>query len=77
MDDTTFEQMKQAKEYFHATVMTIPGVHGTSIGVKRTKGKPTGQLAICVHLTEKRTLSTIPPEEQIPLEVDGFPTDII
>jgi hypothetical protein len=77
MDDITFEQMKQAKEYFHATAMTIPGVHGTSIGVKRIKGKPTGQLAICVHLTRKRTLASIPPEEQIPLEVEGFPTDII
>ena len=77
MDDTTFEQMKQSKEYFHATAMMIPGVHGTSIGVKRVKGKPTGQLAICVHLTRKRSLASIPPEETIPLEVDGFITDVI
>ncbi len=77
MDDMTFEQMKQAKEYFHATAMTIPGVHGTSIGIKRIGGKPTGQLAICVHLSRKRASATIPAEEQIPLEVDGFPTDVI
>ncbi|MCC2954382.1 S1 family peptidase [Massilia sp. IC2-477] len=77
MDDPKFEQMKQAKEYFHATAMTIPGVHGTSIGVKRVDGKPTDQLAICVHLTRKRPLATIPPDEQIPLEVDGFMTDVI
>ena len=77
MDDTTFEQMKQSKEYFHATAMMIPGVHGTSIGVKRVKGKPTGQLAICVHLTRKRSLASIPPDETIPLEVDGFITDVI
>lgn len=77
MDDTTFEQMKQAKEYFHATAMTIPGVHGTSIGVKRVNGKPTGELAICVHLTRKRSLASIPAEEQIPIDVDGFPTDVI
>ncbi len=77
MDEATFEQMKQAKEYFHATAMTIPGVHGTSIGVKRVKGRPTGELAICVHLSRKRTPSAIPPDEQIPFEVDGFPTDVI
>ncbi len=77
MDDTTFEQLKQAKEYFHATAITIPGVHGTSIGVKRVEGKPTGQLAICVHLTRKRPWAAIPPEERIPLEVDGFMTDVI
>jgi hypothetical protein len=77
MDEVTFEQMKQAKEFFHATAMTIPGVHGTSIGVKRVGGKPTGQLAICVHLTRKRAPATIPASEQIPVEVDGFPTDVI
>jgi len=77
MDDISFEQMKQAKEYFHATAMMVPGVHGTSIGIKRVRGMPTGQLAICVHLTRKRALSAIPPDEQIPLEVDGFPTDVI
>lgn len=77
MDETTFEQIKQAKEYFHATAMKIPGVHGTSIGIKRAKGVPTGQLAICVHLTRKRALASIPQEEQIPIEVDGFVTDVI
>jgi len=77
MDETTFEQMKQAKEYFHATAMTIPGVHGTSIGVKRVQGKLTDQLAICIHLTRKRPLGTIPLEELLPLEVDGFLTDVI
>lgn len=77
MDELTFEQMKQSKEYFHAAAMMIPGVHGTSIGVKRIGGKPTGQLAICVHLNRKRTLASIPPEEQIPVEVDGFPIDVI
>lgn len=77
MDELTFEQMKQAKEFFHATAMTIPGVHGTSIGVKRVNGRPTGELAICVHLTRKRSLATIPASEQIPVEVDGFMTDVI
>jgi hypothetical protein len=77
MDDMRFEQMKQAKEYFHAAAMTIPGVHGTSIGVKRVQGKPTGELAICVHLGRKRGLASIPQDEQIPVEVDGFPTDVI
>ncbi|MCA1248613.1 S1 family peptidase [Massilia sp. MS-15] len=77
MDDMTFEQMKQAKEYFHATAMTIPGVHGTSIGIKRVRGAPTGRLAICVHIGRKRALDGIAPEHQIPLEIDGFPTDVI
>lgn len=77
MDDQTFEQMKQAKEFFHASAMKIPGVHGTSIGVKRVKGNPTGQLAICVHLGRKRALASIAQDQQIPVEVDGFPTDVI
>src|SRR5690606_35105555 len=55
----------------------IPGVHGTSIGVKRVKGEPTGELAICVHLSRKLPRAAIPGEERIPFEVDGFPTDVI
>lgn len=77
MDEMSFEQMKQAKEYFHAAAMMIPGVHGTSIGVKRVQGKPTGELAICVHLSRKRSLASVPQDQQIPTEVDGFPTDVI
>jgi hypothetical protein len=37
MGDATFDRMKKAKESYHPKAISIPGVHATSIGVKRRK----------------------------------------
>ncbi len=77
MDTATFERMKEAQERYHATAMKIPGVHGTSIGLKSVGGKLTRKFAIVIHLTKKRPAAEVPPDERIPKQIDGFPTDVI
>jgi hypothetical protein len=77
MGDATFERMKKAKENYHPKAMSIPGVHATSIGVKRVAGKPTDTLAIVVHVREKKSLDDVPLGERISKEIEGFPTDVI
>src|SRR5690349_11465933 len=77
MDNATFEKMKAAQENFHRQAMNIPGVHGTSVGIKRRAGELTREFAICIHVDHKRPLADVPASERIPDEIDGFPTDVI
>lgn len=77
MDDATYEKMKKAQEAYHPRAMSIPGVHGTSIGLKRVAGKLTNTFAIHIHLTKKRPLDDVAADERIPEEIEGFPTDVI
>lgn len=77
MDSKTFDDMKAAQERFHPKLMAIPGVHGTSIGLKEVDGKLTDTFAIRVHLTRKRPVSQVPAAERVPAEIEGFQTDLI
>lgn len=77
MNNATFEKMAKARERYHATAMRIPGVHGTSVGLKHVDGELTREFAIVIHLTKKRPAKDVPPNERIPKEIDGFPTDVI
>ena len=77
MNDGLYEQMKRAQAGFHDQAMTIPGVHGTSIGKKHVAGEAAPTFAILVHLSKKKALEDVPVSERIPKQIGGFPTDVI
>jgi len=77
MDKTTYEKIKAAQENYHPTAMNIPGVNGTSIGMKQVAGELTDTYALCIHLTKKKPLDEVPSGERIPQEVEGVTTDVI
>jgi len=77
VDTATYDQMTRAQDRYHEQAMTIPGVHGTSIGQKDIAGETTPSLAIVVHVEKKRPLEDLPVSDRIPTSIDGFPTDVI
>lgn len=77
MDKTTYEKIKAAQENYHPKAMNIPGVHGTSIGMKQVAGELTDTYALCIHLTKKKPLDEVPSGERIPQEIEGVTTDVI
>jgi hypothetical protein len=54
-----------------------PGVVAVGLGSKEVGDEPTGELAIKVFVKVKRAPRDVPPEELIPPEIDGIPTDVI
>ena len=54
-----------------------PGVTAVDLGFKWSHGQMTGELAIRVHVQEKRPLSELSEEELFPQEVDGVTVDVI
>ncbi len=77
MDDEQYQRMVRAQEGFHDRAMSIPGVHGTSIGKKYVNGQPTDTFVIVVHVTRKKPLDQVPGGERIPRQFEGFPTDVV
>ena len=60
-----------------AVANTAFNAHGVGIGDKRVDGKLTDQQCIRVYVTQKLAPSLIPPQNLIPKEIDGIPTDVI
>ena len=58
-------------------LMALPGVHGTSVGIKRVRNVPVGIWSLRVHVSVKRPLSEIAPEYRIPATIEGVPTDVL
>ena len=66
-----------AKRAAAATLLSLPGVHGVGLSANIVGGERTGELAIGVIVDEKLPLSELPPDQVIPPEIDGVPTDVI
>jgi hypothetical protein len=60
----------------HAVLSKIPGVFAVGVGHKITGGVDTGRLALNVMVREKKPLASLAPDEVIPLEIEGLPTDV-
>lgn len=57
-------------------LMSIPGVLHVATGVKQVAGHVTGQLGIIVYVSEKRPPANVPPNELVPSQIEGVPTDV-
>ncbi|MGY1685008.1 hypothetical protein ACI8AK_05410 [Geodermatophilus sp. SYSU D00867] len=55
----------------------IPGVRTVGLGAKLVAGEPTPQVSLQILVATKRPLSERNPEEVIPAEMAGVPTDVI
>lgn len=70
------KEIARIKERAEVELLKIPGVHAVGIGSKDVAGKPTGEICIKVFVTRKKALGDIPPNERIPADIDGVPTDV-
>jgi hypothetical protein len=72
----TRASIRPVKERIEDKLLKIPGVGGVDISEKLTHGKPTGELSIVVYVGKKKPKSQLTPEETIPAQIEGIPTDV-
>jgi hypothetical protein len=60
-----------------AAAVARANVHSVGVGEKITKGQPTGQMSLRLHVVQKLPPSLIPTGFELPKEYRGIPTDII
>lgn len=69
--------VRPVKERIEDELLKIPGVVAVDIDRKVTDGKTTDQMAIVVHVREKKSKRALKASEVIPAEIDGVVTDVI
>jgi hypothetical protein len=60
-----------------AALTKIPGVAGVGFGHKEKDGRTTDELSLRVYVRVKKPLSELKPDEVIPPEFEGIPTDVV
>jgi hypothetical protein len=77
MLDLGDERLKAIKEAAMGDLFKIPGVDRVGIGLKMVGGSPSGGIAIRVTLIRKKPEAEVPPDQRVPDEIQGIPTDVI
>lgn len=72
MSSDPFEVKKRARD----ALMRLPNVVGVGVGPKLVDGKPVGEVAIKVYVRRKVPTESLLPEERVPNEIEGVPTDV-
>src|SRR5579871_4215647 len=70
-------RIRAVKEEARNWLLAIPGVHSVAIGAKKVAGKKTSELAIVVFVSRKKPVEELSPQEAIPAEIEGVPTDVV
>lgn len=60
-----------------AQALARANAHAVGVGEKITGGKPTGRLALRIHVIQKLPPALIPPDAMLPREFRDIPTDVI
>lgn len=64
----------EVKRDVEADLLQLPGVTGVGVGYKYVDGRRTDEVAVQVFVAEK---GPVPPDEEIPREINGVKTDVI
>ena len=71
----TVDDLIAIKRQVEQQYLGQPGVTGVDVGYKEVGGVRTDQIAIRVHVEEKKT--RVPAGEKVPTEIDGVVTDVL
>ena len=64
------------KQVYEDELLTKPNVVGVAIGYSQIGGQTTDKLALVVLVTNKVPQTTLKPEDQIPISIEGIPIDV-
>ena len=70
------EHIRRVKEQYEARLLKLANVVGLGIGLKETDGQLTDQLAVIINVAAKKPVADLLPEDIVPPELDGVPTDV-
>ena len=71
----SFEEILARKQEVEDHYLGLPGVTGIDVGFKEVDGQTTNQLAIRVHVAQKK--DRVPVNQRVPADIDGIVTDVL
>jgi hypothetical protein len=76
-DRPTDDELFAIKDRADAYLTTLPNVTSVGLGGRVRRGERINELVLKVHVDTKVPESELPPEERIPPEFEGIPTDVV
>jgi hypothetical protein len=76
-DRLTDEELFAIKDRAHARLTALPNVTSVGIGGRVRGGERINELVLKVHVDTKIPKSELPPDQRIPPEFEGIPTDVV
>lgn len=70
------DKILSVKRIYEDELLAKPNVVGVAIGYRQTGGKITDSLSLVVLVSNKLPQSSLSPEDQIPITLDGIPVDV-
>ena len=70
------ERIFAVKDIHEDDLLSKANVVGVAIGFRQKNGQSTDTLALVVMVSSKVPESTLSPEDQIPVSIDGIPIDV-
>ncbi|MBA3341828.1 MAG: hypothetical protein H0T48_08320 [Gemmatimonadaceae bacterium] len=80
MHEVTAEEQQRLERLLRKhrkRLLAYPNVHSVDVGLEFSDGRPTGRLALRVHVTEKVAEAALSRAHRVPDELDGVPVDVI
>lgn len=80
MHEVTAEEQQRLERLLRKhrkRLLAYPNVHSVDVGLEFSDGRPTGRLALRVHVTEKVAEGALSRAHRVPDELDGVPVDVI
>ena len=77
LDDPSYLKCKDILYASRDYLLQRPDVNSVSISHKMVKGLNTNRLAIKISVSRKRPEHELSPEELLPKEIGGCPTDVV
>lgn len=72
----TDQELYAARDRAVERLLPLPGVTGVGIGGRERGGEPVDEVVLRVYVEVKKPPEEIPPDQLIPPEIDGVPTDV-
>ena len=72
----TTNRILAVKQVYEDELLSKPNVVGVAIGYSQIGGQTTDKLALVVLVTNKVPQTTLKPEDQIPISIEGIPIDV-
>jgi hypothetical protein len=71
------KEMEALLPIVKAELQRLPNVETVTVGAKEVNGVATNQPAFQVYVRAKKKMTELSPDERIPDQIFGFPTDVI
>jgi hypothetical protein len=71
------DKIKAVKDRVEQQLMSLEGVIGVGVGLKKKNGALTDEVVIRVYVKQKKPMDNLKPEQVVPAQLEGHNTDVV